>query len=86
MTITQTTQELLKAHAGRGFSSDPALTARHKVRLLQNARGICPSMGRAPQAFGDTGARRSSLHVQAARHCRLCLFGLGRENLGRQVG
>ena len=36
MTITQTTQELLKAHAGRGFSSDPALTARHKVRLLQN--------------------------------------------------
>ena len=36
MTISQTTQELLKAHAGRGFSNDPALLARHKVRLLQN--------------------------------------------------
>ena len=34
MTISQTTQELLKAHVGRGFSDDPALTARHKIRLL----------------------------------------------------
>jgi hypothetical protein len=36
MTISQATHELLKAHAGRGFSSDPALLARHKVRLAQN--------------------------------------------------
>jgi hypothetical protein len=36
MTISTSTQELLKAHAGRGFSDDPALTARHKIRLLQN--------------------------------------------------
>jgi hypothetical protein len=36
MTISQATQGLLKAHAGRGFSDDPALTTRHKARLLQH--------------------------------------------------
>jgi len=36
MTISQTTQELLKAAAGRGVSNDPELLTRSKVRLLQN--------------------------------------------------
>ena len=36
MTISKMTEALLKAHAGRGFSSDPALTTRHKARLLQH--------------------------------------------------
>jgi hypothetical protein len=36
MTISQTTQELLKAQAGRGVSNDPELLVRSKVRLLQN--------------------------------------------------
>ena len=51
MTISQTTQELLKAHAGRGFSDDPALTARHKIRLLQNTSKL-PKHGQgAPGLF-----------------------------------
>jgi hypothetical protein len=36
MTISQTTQSLLKAAAGRGVSNDPELMTRSKVRLLQN--------------------------------------------------
>ena len=51
MTISQTTQELLKAHVGRGFSDDPALTARHKIRLLQNTSKL-PKHGQgAPGLF-----------------------------------
>ena len=51
MTISQSTQELLRAHAGRGFSDDPALTARHKIRLLQNTSKL-PKHGRgAPGLF-----------------------------------
>jgi hypothetical protein len=36
MAISTSTQELLKAQAGRGVSSDPALLIRNKVRQLQN--------------------------------------------------
>lgn len=36
MTISQTTQELLKAYTGRGVSNDPELLLRSKIRLLQN--------------------------------------------------
>ena len=51
MTISTNTQELLKAHAGRGFSDDPALTARHKIRLLQNTSKL-PKHGQgAPGLF-----------------------------------
>ena len=51
MTISQSTQELLKAHAGRGFSDDPALRARHKIRLLQNTSRL-PKHGQgAPGLF-----------------------------------
>jgi hypothetical protein len=51
MTISTSTQELLKAHAGRGFSDDPALTARHKIRLLQNTSKL-PKHGQgAPGLF-----------------------------------
>jgi hypothetical protein len=35
MTISLTTQDLLKAAAGRGVSDDPMLLSRSKVRLLQ---------------------------------------------------
>jgi hypothetical protein len=37
MTISQATQEMLKAHAGRGVSNDPELLLRSKIRLLQNS-------------------------------------------------
>ena len=51
MTISQNTQALLKAHAGRGFSDDPALTAKHKIRLLQNTSKL-PRHGQgAPGLF-----------------------------------
>jgi hypothetical protein len=51
MTISQTTQELLKAAAGRGVSDDPALLTRSKVRLLQNVSKL-PKHGRgAPGMF-----------------------------------
>jgi hypothetical protein len=45
MTISRTTQELLKAAAGRGISKDPALLTRSKVRLLQNTSKM-PKHGR----------------------------------------
>jgi hypothetical protein len=45
MTISPTTQELLKAAAGRGVSNDPALLTRSKVRLLQNTSKM-PKHGR----------------------------------------
>jgi hypothetical protein len=44
MTISITTQELLKA-AGRGVSNDPTLLTRSKVRLLQNTSKM-PKHGR----------------------------------------
>lgn len=51
VTISQTTQELLKAAAGRGVSNDPALLTRSKVRLLQNVSKL-PKHGRgAPGMF-----------------------------------
>jgi hypothetical protein len=51
VTISQTTQELLKARLGRGFSDDPALTTRHKIRLLQNTSKL-PKHGQgAPGLF-----------------------------------
>ena len=77
MTISQTTQELLKAHAGRGVSSDPALTARHKVRLLQNTSKL-PKHGQgAPGLWilpDEAATCTSKLRVIAGA----CLFGLGR--------
>ena len=45
MTISQTTQELLKARAGRGVSNDPELLLRSKIRLLQ-AGSTKPKHGR----------------------------------------
>jgi hypothetical protein len=45
MTISPTTQELLKAAAGRGVSNDPTLLTRSKVRLLQNTSKM-PKHGR----------------------------------------
>jgi hypothetical protein len=45
MTISPTTQELLKAAAGRGVSNDPTLVIRSKVRLLQNTSKM-PKHGR----------------------------------------
>ena len=45
MTISEATKELLKVRAGRGFSHDPALTARHKIKLLQNTSKL-PRHGR----------------------------------------
>jgi hypothetical protein len=45
MTISQMTQALLKAAAGRGASNDPALLTRSKVRLLQNVSKL-PKHGR----------------------------------------
>jgi hypothetical protein len=51
MTISQTTQELLKAAAGRGVSNDPELLIRSKVRLLQNTSKL-PKHGQgAPGLF-----------------------------------
>ena len=51
MTISQSTQELLKARVGRGFSDDPALTARSKIRLLQHTSKL-PKHGKgAPGLF-----------------------------------
>jgi hypothetical protein len=51
MTISPTTQELLKASAGRGVSDDPALLTRSKVRLLQNTSRM-PKHGRgAPGVY-----------------------------------
>jgi hypothetical protein len=49
--LAQTTLELLKARVGHGFSDDPALTARHKIRLLQNTSKL-PKHGQgAPGLF-----------------------------------
>lgn len=51
MTISTSTQELLKAAAGRGVSNDPALSSRSKIRLLQNVSKL-PKHGRgAPGMF-----------------------------------
>jgi hypothetical protein len=51
MTISPTTQELLKAAAGRGVSNDPTLLTRSKVRLLQNTSKM-PKHGRgAPGVY-----------------------------------
>jgi hypothetical protein len=45
MTISPTTQELLKASAGRGVLNDPTLLTKSKVRLLQNTSKM-PKHGR----------------------------------------
>jgi hypothetical protein len=45
MTISPTTQDLLKAAAGRGVSDDPTLLSRSKVRLLQGTSKM-PRHGR----------------------------------------
>jgi hypothetical protein len=51
MPISTSTQELLKAHAGRGVSNDTALLTRAKLRLLQFASKM-PKNGRgAPGMF-----------------------------------
>jgi hypothetical protein len=69
MTISQTTQELLKAAAGRGASNDPALLTRSKVRLLQNVSKL-PKHGRgAPGQYvvpGDDQPCLATLRVVLA--------------------
>ena len=51
MTISETTQELLREHAGRGVSNDPALLIRSKVRLLQNVSKLPKHGHGAPGMF-----------------------------------
>ena len=84
MTISQTTQELLKAHAGRGFSDNPALTARHKIRLLQNTSKL-PKHGQgAPGLFllpDESQTCTSKLRVIFGR----CLSLLRRARAGWQA-
>ena len=81
MTISQNTQALLKAHAGRGFSDDPALTVRHKIRLLQGvSKTTTPWAGRGRPLL--PAERKSGLHDQI-RVVRALSTDLRRARVGR---
>ena len=84
MTISQTTQELLKAHAGRGFSNDPALLLRSKVRLLQT-RSTKPKHGQGEPGLFLLPDESQTCTIEASRHFGRGLFDLRRALAGWQA-